>query len=193
MDRAACRGAADGAHDPLFFSDFPDDILRALAICDGCPVRAACREYAVTTGQEFGVWGGLEEASLRRLTGQLRRTGRVTYTRDRRPRAGSTTRARRTHCPQGHAFDEANTYVTGQGKRQCVTCRQARAVAQGRQLTAERTHCPAGHAYDEANTYLDGLGRRRCRGCLRIRAIAGRRAQKHGPDRVAAALEGGRS
>ena len=26
-----------------------------------CPVRAACLIYAVTTGQRYGIWGGLTE------------------------------------------------------------------------------------------------------------------------------------
>jgi hypothetical protein len=31
--------------------------------------------------------------------------------------------ARRTHCPQGHPYDEANTYVNARGHRQCRACR----------------------------------------------------------------------
>jgi hypothetical protein len=34
-----------------------------------------------------------------------------------------------THCPQGHPYDEANTYVTPRGHRQCRTCRAAAVVA----------------------------------------------------------------
>lgn len=29
----------------------------------------------------------------------------------------------RTHCPQGHPYDEANTYVDKSGKRSCRICR----------------------------------------------------------------------
>lgn len=29
-----------------------------------------------------------------------------------------------THCPQGHEYDEANTYVTKIGHRKCRTCRR---------------------------------------------------------------------
>ncbi|MFJ4852417.1 HNH endonuclease signature motif containing protein [Streptomyces sp. NPDC088730] len=36
--------------------------------------------------------------------------------------------ARKTHCPKGHPYDEANTVVQGDGARRCRTCR----------LTAER-------------------------------------------------------
>lgn len=30
--------------------------------------------------------------------------------------------AAKTHCSNGHEFDEANTYVTPKGKRNCRTC-----------------------------------------------------------------------
>jgi uncharacterized protein YlaI len=32
--------------------------------------------------------------------------------------------AARTHCPQGHAYDEANTYITPRGGRVCKECRK---------------------------------------------------------------------
>lgn len=31
----------------------------------------------------------------------------------------------KTHCPQGHPYDEANTYVDSRGSRGCRTCRTA--------------------------------------------------------------------
>lgn len=34
---------------------------RAKAVCAGCPVRVECLEWAQTTGQTHGVWGGLDE------------------------------------------------------------------------------------------------------------------------------------
>lgn len=34
----------------------PPDVM---AICEHCPVRAACLDWALKTGQRFGVWGGL--------------------------------------------------------------------------------------------------------------------------------------
>lgn len=34
-------------------------------------------------------------------------------------------RHRKTHCAQGHPFDEANTIVTTDGKRKCKTCAYA--------------------------------------------------------------------
>ena len=33
----------------------------------------------------------------------------------------------KTHCPQGHTYDEANTYYRSDGKRQCRACNRDRA------------------------------------------------------------------
>lgn len=49
----------------------------AVAICEGCPVRQACLDYAVTNRIKFGVWGGLNEDRRRRLAGKTRRPRRV--------------------------------------------------------------------------------------------------------------------
>lgn len=35
--------------------------------------------------------------------------------------------ALRTHCPEGHPYDEYNTVINGDGKRRCRTCINARA------------------------------------------------------------------
>jgi len=37
----------------------------------------------------------------------------------------SNGRAERTHCPAGHEYTEANTYIHN-GKRTCLTCKNAR-------------------------------------------------------------------
>lgn len=39
--------------------------------------------------------------------------------------SGARQRAK-THCPHGHAYDDANTYVTPQGARGCRTCKRLR-------------------------------------------------------------------
>jgi WhiB family redox-sensing transcriptional regulator len=65
---AACRDA-----DPELF--FPDDDIRsaraqvktAKLICRGCPVSATCLSWALASGQEAGIWGGLTEDERRRL------------------------------------------------------------------------------------------------------------------------------
>jgi WhiB family redox-sensing transcriptional regulator len=73
-DRAACRD-----EDPELF--FPISIggpsLRQIAqakqICARCPVRRECLDWALATGQDAGVWGGLAPAE-RRAVARARRT-----------------------------------------------------------------------------------------------------------------------
>lgn len=36
--------------------------------------------------------------------------------------------AQRTHCPQGHLYDDENTYVDKTGRRHCRACRRARSA-----------------------------------------------------------------
>jgi WhiB family transcriptional regulator, redox-sensing transcriptional regulator len=71
---AACRDA-----DPELF--FPDgaigsaraqraqraQVKTAKLICRGCPVSATCLNWALASGQEAGIWGGLTEDERRRL------------------------------------------------------------------------------------------------------------------------------
>jgi len=42
----------------------------AIAICGGCAVRAECLEKALTTHEEFGIWGGLTSDQRRALLGR---------------------------------------------------------------------------------------------------------------------------
>lgn len=49
------------------------DTEDAKQVCAGCPVRETCLEWAVSTGQWVGVWGGLSEAergSLFKVAGE---------------------------------------------------------------------------------------------------------------------------
>ncbi len=72
------RGAACRDLDPsLFFptgitGDAVEQIAAATAICSGCQVREECLEFAVTSNQEFGVWGGTTEEQRRVLRRQWR-------------------------------------------------------------------------------------------------------------------------
>lgn len=40
-------------------------IAEAKAVCRGCPVIFECRNWAMQTGQDAGVWGGLSEDERR--------------------------------------------------------------------------------------------------------------------------------
>lgn len=73
---AACRD-----EDPeLFFpvgSSGPAilKIEEAKSVCRRCPVMEQCRQWAMDTGQEAGVWGGLSEderRSMKRRANRLR-------------------------------------------------------------------------------------------------------------------------
>ena len=51
-------------------------IADAKAVCRGCPVRLACLQFALTTNQEFGIWGGHDEEERRDLRRRWARLGR---------------------------------------------------------------------------------------------------------------------
>ncbi|SEN92794.1 WhiB family transcriptional regulator [Actinacidiphila rubida] len=80
QNRAACRD-----EDPeLFFpvgSTGPAvlKIEEAKAVCRRCPVMAQCRAWALESGQEAGIWGGLSEEerrAARRRANRLRARAR---------------------------------------------------------------------------------------------------------------------
>ena len=67
---AACRGV-----DPeVFHPETEEDADDAKAICDVCPVREPCLEYALVVREKLGVWGGLTERERRRLLRRRRRS-----------------------------------------------------------------------------------------------------------------------
>ena len=47
----------------------------AKAICLACEVRDQCLEWAIATGQDAGVWGGLSEEERRAVRRSRRRQG----------------------------------------------------------------------------------------------------------------------
>jgi WhiB family redox-sensing transcriptional regulator len=58
---AHCRGLDVDTFFPL-----PNDqatTQRALSICGLCPVQIPCRRYALSHGEQYGIWGGLTEAT----------------------------------------------------------------------------------------------------------------------------------
>ena len=67
-DRAACWG-----QDPELF--FPDgntaaavlQTAEAKTVCGRCEVAEACLTWALDTGQDTGVWGGMSESERRAL------------------------------------------------------------------------------------------------------------------------------
>lgn len=66
-----CR-ASDGAifFPPIHFEPKPEREAReakAKAICAQCPVRAECLDWALTTREPYGVWGGYSERERKAL------------------------------------------------------------------------------------------------------------------------------
>lgn len=69
--KASCRSV-----DPALF--FPigttgaalDQIEQAKAVCRSCEAQSACLEFALSTNQESGVWGGTSEEERRKLRKQ---------------------------------------------------------------------------------------------------------------------------
>jgi WhiB family redox-sensing transcriptional regulator len=61
--QAACRGGDVG----VFFPADEAGAGAAKAICASCPVRDLCLEWAMSTHQDDGVWGGLTDNERRRL------------------------------------------------------------------------------------------------------------------------------
>jgi WhiB family transcriptional regulator, redox-sensing transcriptional regulator len=53
------------------------EIQHAKAVCVRCPVQQPCLAYALTTGQEFGIWGGCDENERRPLHRQWRQSLRA--------------------------------------------------------------------------------------------------------------------
>jgi hypothetical protein len=68
---AACQGADLSLFfAPNYFEVGPakgNREAKAKLICRSCPVRTDCLSYALDTGEEHGVWGGLNERERRRL------------------------------------------------------------------------------------------------------------------------------
>ena len=73
--RAACRD-----EDPELFWPVGNSgpallqIAEAKTVCRRCPVASACLSWAMETGQEYGVWGGLSEDERRALQRRNART-----------------------------------------------------------------------------------------------------------------------
>lgn len=53
-----------------------EQIAAAKAICDECPAREECLEYALATNQDSGIWGGTSEEERRILRRKLQASKR---------------------------------------------------------------------------------------------------------------------
>lgn len=83
MDRGSCKG-----HDPELW--FPEKstprprIKIAVEICNACPVRQDCLDYALAEPPEVhGIWAGLTQKQLAKLRTARKRRGSAHGTRAR--------------------------------------------------------------------------------------------------------------
>jgi WhiB family redox-sensing transcriptional regulator len=61
----------------LFHPEHGQKNAEAKRVCLACPVRATCLEWALETGQQFGIWGGAGEDERRRMRAARNRAGRA--------------------------------------------------------------------------------------------------------------------
>ena len=69
-------GLCRGSNPLVFYPPSEDDTLaeEAKMICSACAVRKPCLEFALTSREKHGVWGGLTERERRRVLRQRRRS-----------------------------------------------------------------------------------------------------------------------
>ena len=57
----------------MFYSERPDDIEQAKAICSGCVLAVRCGIAAISRHERFGVWAGLAAPEREALVREVRR------------------------------------------------------------------------------------------------------------------------
>jgi len=123
-DTFKARGLCGGADPELFFpqrgaKDVPTKTAEAKRICGLCPVKDLCLEWALTTRETTGIWGGATVTERREML-KNRPTNRRAAPR----------RPLRTHCMRGlHVYNEKTTYIDGRNRRSCRLCMAATRAA----------------------------------------------------------------
>jgi WhiB family redox-sensing transcriptional regulator len=68
---AACRDTAPDLFFPVGTTGLAiEQIEAAKAVCEQCPVKEPCLQFALETNQDSGIWGGLSEEERRPLRRQ---------------------------------------------------------------------------------------------------------------------------
>lgn len=68
-----------GNHSHLFFPPSTQERkdererreMRAKAVCQVCPVKSECRDYAMSIREPYGIWGGLTEIERRQALSRV--------------------------------------------------------------------------------------------------------------------------
>ncbi len=78
----------------------------------------------------------------------------------------------KTHCPQGHPYNDENTYIRHYDKRDCRTCSRERMRKRkgwnGGLRNIDKTHCLLGHPFSGDNLHIRPSGARTCMACHSI-------------------------
>ena len=70
-EKASCRSVDPDLFFPVGTTGVAlDQIEQAKAVCRACDAQAPCLEFALSTNQESGVWGGTSEEERRKLRKQ---------------------------------------------------------------------------------------------------------------------------
>lgn len=123
MENAACQGEDL----VLFFGPPGESTIRRLMreetatqVCRYCPVRAACLEYALTSNEKSGVWGGMGETERAGERRRRQRRGARPAAERSKPRVTRTpvfvVKKRCTHCGETKPADDCGfrpTAATG--------------------------------------------------------------------------------
>lgn len=92
MHNAPCAGATDLFYAPDNHGGSGGDsrwVAKAKAICNQCPNRVRCLEYAIDNSEQFGVWGGLSVRERRAVAARRRDMGWTTGRHTNTPRTGA--------------------------------------------------------------------------------------------------------
>jgi WhiB family transcriptional regulator, redox-sensing transcriptional regulator len=75
---ASCRSVDPDLFFPVGTTGLAlDQIDAAKAVCNACPAKAPCLEFALATNQDSGIWGGTSEDERRTLRRQWLRQRRA--------------------------------------------------------------------------------------------------------------------
>lgn len=113
----------------LFFPEKGEPTKDAKAVCQLCPVRSECLQYALQNDERFGIWGGMSEQERHQI--QPLRRARRTDLADNLCRRGL------------HIMEGANLAVNRNGSRRCVACKRVQEVDRNARRRAARSGAQA--------------------------------------------------